>query len=210
MRLLFGEQQTVRWVSWGSIAALVLLLVVVAGWASRRVAVGEEVLNHFDGSIYNSHTRDKVKSDLYVRAGAALKKGDAEGAERIYRDVVVKYPTDPDGFNALGASLVFQQKYEGARGEYFRALALDSKSVGGLYGLGCVDYYENRDLDAKASVDEALALDGNNADCHRLLGCVYDHMGDAQRAVAEYERAIALSPGTVGDAVRQRVDVLKQ
>src|SRR5687768_6946665 len=63
------------------------------------------------------HTRttdDPVKSELLVRASQLLQAGDAAGAENLYRQAIAQYPTDQDWYEALGACLYFQGRYDEA------------------------------------------------------------------------------------------------
>lgn len=172
----------------------------------------KENLQHFEGDIdYSKQTYDHIKSDLYVRASAALKSGDAQSAEALYKQIIAKYPDDPDGFNALGACMVFQERFGEARTNYLRAVLLNSQSVDALYGLGCVAYKLRRNAEARDYLEKALALHEEDGLCHRLLGLVYEELGDKRSAELHYERAVALDPSVAGDAViRERLQELKR
>jgi len=120
---------------------LVLSLLAFQPACSRNSPArpAEQRLQDFEGVIDNSGvTHDPVKSDLYVRASQALQDGDAEAAEALYREVVAKYPNDPESYEALGACLYIEARYNAAKAEYLHALQLNGRSVGALYGLGCV------------------------------------------------------------------------
>ena len=142
------------------------------GILSQRPRSSEN-LKHFDGVIdHHKQTYDPVKSDLYVRASKALKSGDAGSAETLYLRVIARYPGDPDGYEALGACLSFQEKDGEARTNYLHALDLNPQSVNALYGLGCVAYNLHRSVEAKDYLERALLVDQQNGLCHRVLGSV--------------------------------------
>jgi tetratricopeptide (TPR) repeat protein len=193
------------------VLGLLVLLIVPSSPLGHRPRPSEN-LQSFDGVLdHSNQTYDHIKSKLYVRASRKLKAGDAGGAEALYREIVAKYPNDPDSYEALGACLFFQDKSEEARAEYLHTLALKPQSVGALYGLGCVGYKQARSIEAKDYLERALTLDPGNSLCHRVLGSVYEQMGDAPRALSHYERAVALDPSIAGDAViQQRVKALKK
>jgi len=212
MPLVKESRRQALWVV-GIIAGALLLLSAArfSGILSHRPRPSEN-LQHFAGAIdHRRQTYDHIKSELYVRASSALKSGDARGAEALYREVVAKYPGDPDGYEALGACLFFQDKSDEARTNYVRALDLNPRSVDALYGLGCVAYKLHRGAEAKDYLEKALLLDQQNGLCHRVLGSVYEELGDARSAILHYERAIELDPSVAGDAViRKRVQELKR
>ncbi len=203
--------RSVLWVAVGVFCAVFTLAVIVPGIRSRGPRPSEN-LKRFDGAIDHSRqTYDHAKSELYVRASLALKKGDAQAAEALYREVLAKYPNDSDGYDALGACLCFQHRYEEARTNYLLGLKLNAQSVDALYGLGCVAYEQGRNTEAKDYLEKALLLDQKNPLCHRVLGSVYEQLGDVPKAVSHYELAVSLEPSVAGDdAIRRRLDELKR
>ena len=169
-------------------------------------------LSQMEGVIDHSRvTDDPVLSDLYVRAAKALEKGDAKGAERIYREAIAKYPNDPAGHSALGTSLFFQNKLDPAIEAYEQALKLDARSNSALFGLGCVAYKQEHPVKAMAYLNRALAVDEGQGGTHRLMGLIYRNLGDRDQAIRHFERAIELA-STLGsvDDVKSWLAELKQ
>ena len=166
-------------------------------------------LNHFDGVIDNSDfTYDTFKSDLYVRAGQHLKDGDVDAAKVLYKKAIEKYPDDPDGFTALGASFCFERNYEDARTQYLRALEVDASCASAYYGLGCVAYDQQQYDLAIDYLSKALDIAEADGDYHRVLGMAFDANGDVPKAIAHYERTLALNPND--DSVRGSLRRLAQ
>jgi tetratricopeptide (TPR) repeat protein len=183
--------------------------------ACRRAAPPappREELEHFEGVIdHGRQTNDPVRSDLYVRAARALETGDAKAAEALYREAVAKYPADPDGYEALGTCLGFQDRHDEARAEYERALRLSPGSRDALYGLGCVAYHQRRYPEAVGHLEAVLAAHPADAPAHRVLAFVYDDLGDGPKALAHYTRAAELDPRTAAEEhVRRRIEALRK
>jgi tetratricopeptide (TPR) repeat protein len=169
-------------------------------------------LRHFPGVIrHGKQTHDAVRSDLYVQAAGAVEAGDASAAEALYREVVARYPSDPDGYQVLGACLLFRAQYADALAQYELALQLAPESRDALYGLGCVAYFEKRYRDAVRHLEAALAIRPADAAVHRVLALAYDALGDSARAVSHYARAAELDPRVAAEeSIRRRVDALKK
>jgi Tfp pilus assembly protein PilF len=191
---------------------LSVLVIALCGCSrSSQPLAGPDKLQHFEGFInHNRQTYDPVKSDLYVRASQALKSGDARSAEALYRDLIAKYPDDPDSYSALGTCLFFQDRNEEARTNYLRAMELDSQSASALYGLGCVAYKRGQSTEAKDYLEEVLVIEPQNVMCHRLLGSLYEQLGDSPSAVMHYNRAIALDSSAAENAgIKKRLQALQ-
>jgi tetratricopeptide (TPR) repeat protein len=194
-----------------AVVACVLLLLVglILQGIHSRTAGSNQHLQHFAGVIgHGQPTYDEVKYDLYVRASQALKSGDARSAETLYKELIAKYPNDPEAFDALGACLVFQNRFAEARTNYLHALDLNSESERTLYGLGCVAYYENRYSEAKDYLEKSLVVNEQSGLCHRMLGIVDEELGDNRSALLHYERANALDPSDA--VVKERLQELKR
>jgi tetratricopeptide (TPR) repeat protein len=170
-----------------------------------------EDLAHFEGVIDQSRqTLDRDRSDLYVRAAGALDRGDAKAAEALYREAIARYPSDPNGYEALGTCLSFQERHEEARAEYERALRLAPASRDALYGLGCVAYHQKCYREAVEHLEAVLAAREGDAPAHRVLALAYDDLGDGPKALAHYTRAAELDPKTADEEhVRRRIAALR-
>lgn len=191
---------------------VVALVASVIFWRGGRFAGALKPLTKFDGVIDDSHvTFDPVLSDLAVRASRALEDGDAKAAETIYREMVDRWPTDPETHSSLAACLYFQGDYEAAKTEYDQALQLDPKWGEALYGLGCLAFKQQQYDTARSYLEKALAVRETAVASHRLLGLVHQATGDRAAAIAHFERAIeaAASPAEIDD-VRQWLEELKR
>jgi tetratricopeptide (TPR) repeat protein len=197
-----------------TIICVAIIAVLAVGIGCRRASkpVGPvSDLEHFEGVMdERDQTYDHALSDLRVRASEALKAGDAKIAEGLYREILAKYPNDPDSYTSLGTCLYFEHKYEDAEAEYLRALKLQPQSAPALYGLGCVAYKQKRYPEALDNLEKALAINEKHGLSHRVMGMVYDEMDDRANAIRHFERAVELDPENAGDDyVRRRLHDLK-
>ncbi|MGC8784136.1 MAG: tetratricopeptide repeat protein [Armatimonadota bacterium] len=61
---------------------------------------------------------------------------------------------------------------------------------------------EGRLHEAILACEGVLVLDPANTSAHSLLGLIYEKQGDLQKAVAEYEKVVALNPDSVADRAK--------
>ena len=67
---------------------------------------------------------------------------------------------------------------------------------------------EGRYQEAILACEGVLVLDPANTSAHSLLGLIYEKQGDLKKAVAEYEKVVALNPNSVAD--RAKLDELRR
>lgn len=164
-----------------------LVLVAVVGWHTGcgdapASKAGLEELEHFAGAMdHRRQVSDPERAGLYVRAAEALRANDAKTAESVYREMVERWPGDPNTHESLGACLYFQKRYEEAGEAYERALKLGGGTVDAHYGLGCIAYDQHRDREAIEHLEKALAQDPDDALCHYVLALVYEQTGDTKK-----------------------------
>jgi len=61
---------------------------------------------------------------------------------------------------------------------------------------------EGRLHEAALACEGVLVLDPANTSAHSLLGLIYEKQGDLQKALAEYEKVVALNPDSVADRAK--------
>lgn len=61
---------------------------------------------------------------------------------------------------------------------------------------------EGRMHEAILACEGVLVLDPANTSAHSLLGLIYEKQGELQKAVAEYEKVVALNPDSVADRAK--------
>lgn len=134
----------------------------------------------------------KANVDQSLRkAGSLWAKGDLVEAERLFRDVLRRFPANKralDGIQALSAPKT-SQSYE-----------VDLQAVLALYDQG-------RLREALDHLELLIELHPREADLHNLAGAVAARLGQAAMAVGSYDRAIELNPA-YAEAYSNRVSAL--
>jgi TolB-like protein/Tfp pilus assembly protein PilF len=118
------------------------------------------------------------------------------GAERRYKRAMELDPQYATARQWYAELLVENRRFEEAYREIERARELDPLSLIINLIAGEILYLSQRYDEAVEQLLQTLELDQNFALAHRLLGEVYKQKGNDVEAVAELERAVALSsPG---------------
>lgn len=136
----------------------------------------------------------------YFDAGAALRAGRTQEAERGFRALALAHPELGGPHANLG--LIDRQagKLTEAAAEFERALRLNPQQPVYLNQLGITYRQQGQFAKARAAYEQAIALDPNYAAPVLNLGILNDlYLGDGTQALALYGRYLALTPS--GDAV---------
>jgi len=78
------------------------------------------------------------------------------------------------------------------------AINKNPEDVGSLVDLGNIYYDGNQYPDAIKYYQRVLAINGNNADVRTDLGTAYWYMGDADRALTEFNQSLKIRPNHPG------------
>jgi|GEM_PF-887662 len=149
----------------------------------------------------DANTHDLL-ADLYRELGRA------DEALAEYRLAAQYDPDDFTAWHAIGALLEEQGKVEEARAAYEKAVAAASDhlarnphdaTTASLLGLMYLLLGDTEQ--AVATLQQAVAL-RPNADNHYALGNAYYEAGEYEKALAEYQAALAADAGHVAAAVR--------
>jgi tetratricopeptide (TPR) repeat protein len=146
----------------------------------------------------------------YLRRGETYERraehGDLDLAARDFRTAASLDPTATRPLEEWGDVLFKLQRYDRAADAFDRCARIDDRSARVVYKLALARY-RGGDLDgALASVNQALRLDPKLADGHYLTGLYYREKGRPAQAIAAFEKAIAISPGSIA-AREQLADV---
>lgn len=131
-----------------------------------------------------------------LQAGMALQeRGDGPGAERLYRQVLARWPGEPNALSLLGVLL----RERGALAEALRlgaeAVARDPSAGVFLANQGATLAAAGRFAEAAAMLGQAVARRPDDPVTLRNLGQALAEMGDAEAALLPLENAVALQPG---------------
>jgi len=132
--------------------------------------------------------------DVFSRAFAAFRGGDAAKAERLFKKLLAAQPRHIAGLNVLGALLTQQGRWTEAEPYLKRALKENASSDATFYNYGLALRGLRRPLEAIEQFDRALALNASMADTWSSRGVALNDLGRYQEALADFDRAIAINP----------------
>jgi Tfp pilus assembly protein PilF len=145
-------------------------------------------------------------------AAVYLARGDLSAAEASYRKVVELDAQSAVSFLALANFLATQNRYE----EAFKVLqdAAPQFAQHGVlqFALGAAAFNLGRTQEAQAAFTRAVELDPANAEPHFYLGSLAVSASDVPKAVAHFEKYVALAPATAPNlaAAKSLLDTLKK
>lgn len=162
-----------------------------------------------DAGLACGHALQLDPEDRVVAAAHAhflRRTGRNEEAMQLYEEIVRKYPWDAAAWNGLASSRLHAFRQTGDKGSLQlaqeaakTAADADPEIWKPLFALGTMRYFDNDIEGAIAATEQALARDENEFVAANL-GTFYLCDGNYEKAVAAYELAKRLEPGSyVGD-----------
>ena len=139
--------------------------------------------------------------------------GDLAGAERIYRDLLLRQPGEPDVLHLLG--LVRHQRGDSSAALPLIAQALEARPDSVVYRRNQASILagQGRLEEAAEAYEGLLALTPKDAEAHAALASVLRHLSRWDEAAAQYRRALELRPesapwqSALGDVLQARGDL---
>jgi tetratricopeptide (TPR) repeat protein len=95
-------------------------------------------------------------------------------------------------YNKLGIAELQLHERSAAHKHFAQALKYDPRNFSALNNLGAVAYLDKKYKSAVSYLKQALALDESSASAHLNLAEAWMGMGDVDRAMTEYARALEL------------------
>ena len=179
--LPFGEERTMK--------RLVMVLMALGMAVSGAVAVAEG-----DGSA------DVRKTDNVEAAKMAELKGDLARVHDKFAEAVGFYQTairaagqNSRLYNKLGVAELQTGDRSAARKHFNQAVKYDPRNVVALNNLGAVALMDRKYNPATKYLKRALALEETNASAHLNLAEAWVGLGEVDRAMTEYARALELN-----------------
>jgi cytochrome c-type biogenesis protein CcmH/NrfG len=177
--------------------------------------LGLALLVMFVSSFYYrmSHPGNRVEfrqqESSGMGGGMSASTGESMKNIRKLMDKLDKNPQDKEVILNLADSFMMIRSYDRARKFFERALAIDSKNIHALMGLGMC-YYQSEDFDkAINSFGKLLEIDPNDPMAHYNIGIIqkyYTH--DHEKAKAHFNAVIS-SPDSEEDLKAQAREELK-
>lgn len=127
-------------------------------------------------------------------ASQLLQGGKLAQAERVYRQILEREPSNPDALHFLGMCLVQMGRHGEALTALQRSVELVPANEGYWRNLGIVLLQLNDLPGAEASLRRAAAVKPDSATAHNYLAVAMLRTGRFDDAVQAFERALALNP----------------
>jgi adenylate cyclase len=138
---------------------------------------------------------DSTAQEVHMAVGnLRLATGAAAEAEASYRQALAIVPKSPDALIGLAAALAAGGKADEAEGTYKRAIAAQQRYAAAHLAYGNFLALHGRQSDAIPVYEHAAILGPDNPNAFNNLGSAYLHVGDLEKAIAAFERSLAIEP----------------
>jgi tetratricopeptide (TPR) repeat protein len=193
------------------IAAIGAFYLVVSGWKSNHVASDQHWLAWavriamaagamlFASVLIRDRRRRAVVGaiGILLLGATAARSLTYTNPESLWRDTVLKAPTNPRALDNLAFNLFFEDppRLAEAKELYWQAIALDSTYLHAWPGLASIAVDEGKPDEAIWLLERALTINPNYADAVDHLGKLYLKLGRPDRAIQYLSRFAASYPG---------------
>jgi tetratricopeptide (TPR) repeat protein len=166
--------------------------------AYNNLGTSLAMLGEYDQAIRLYQEAIKRHPDLtglyfYTNLGIAfLYKNNLERAESAFLMETALNPEHLEAHLNLGNIYTIKGYYDKAIIEYSRVLALNPEHRPALINLAIVYLVKEKPLEARKHLDLLLSLEPEHAAGHYYLGKSYSLLGDKEKALQEYEKALSL------------------
>ncbi|OOZ35949.1 hypothetical protein BOW51_09575 [Solemya velesiana gill symbiont] len=145
-----------------------------------------------------SHSQENHKPYLMVNAGQMMQElGDLEGAEGLYRQVLLKMPGFLPAQSNLAVTLLGLGRRDEAR-DLLEALVANHPDSAEVYiNLGTIRMDEGQQEPAKQCFEKAVRLDKGSALAQANLGYSLFVTGEQEQAVSHFDAALSSEPENV-------------
>jgi tetratricopeptide (TPR) repeat protein len=204
------------------VTASLLLWAAPRGWASP-ITSSDPTPNAMPApspSAAAEPSPNTPEQDKLAKAKAEEEKGDLDRIHRNYDSAVSHYYAalrinrkDAALYNKIGIAELKLHENGSARKHFSQALKLDPRNFAVLNNLGAVAYIDKKYKNAVNYFKQALALDEMSASSHLNLAEAWMGMGEIDRAMTEYARALELDADIISssqDGVQARITTPEQ
>jgi tetratricopeptide (TPR) repeat protein len=136
-----------------------------------------------------------VKGDvLFKKAELALKKGDLDGAEKLFIQSISMNPSKVETHARLGSIYLNDQSYSKAELIYRKLIITDPDNPTYYSNLGLALFQQEKFEDARAFYEKAIELDDQRPGRFYSLSRINYQLGDFDNAILNIQKAITLDP----------------
>ena len=144
-------------------------------------------------SQFSSQSKEDPLAALFQQAKDAIDRNDFPAALEPLQKYIAQRPDDPYAHFQLGYAYAGLKRWEEAKAEFSRAIALDPKMAPAYLNLGLVLMDTNPEEAAQAFLQTA-DLQPTESRPRFLAGLALEHSGKFAEAIEQYRAALAISP----------------
>ncbi len=133
-------------------------------------------------------------AQLLQAARGFLQSGNAGEAEKVYKQIIMAFPSQAAAHNDLGALYHSQGKLKEAISHYKKAIAIDGSYPQALTNYGLVLKDQGNLAEAIAFFQRALAVNPRDVGALTNLGVARHEQGKLDDAITAYRQVLSISP----------------
>ncbi len=172
----------------------------IAGWVARLIVGASATVLTYVLLRSRARFRTTIFGTLVVSMAlvAAVRGSLYNDTEAIWRDVTVKVPENPRGWDNLGGALLQKGRAFEGEASLRRALAIDPSYFPGWYKLGALVIGQGRLEEGRRLLQQAIVLEPDHAPSLSKLGAVLIDLGRSREAIPYLTRVLAAEPTAEG------------
>jgi tetratricopeptide (TPR) repeat protein len=183
------------------------------GWMA--MALGAAGYMKADPFAANVARVDKIKVAQTAELKGDLARIHAQFGEAAgyYKEAIRATPTDAKLYNKLGISYLQLHDFGSARKAFSQAVKKDPRFINAYNNLGATECLNKKYSPAIRYLKKALELEETNAPAHLNMAEAWAGLGQMDRAMTEYARALELNADILSggpDGVQVRVSTPEQ
>ncbi|MGH7551947.1 MAG: tetratricopeptide repeat protein [Longimicrobiales bacterium] len=161
------------------------------------------------GAFHDAPQAEREAANDVRQAVRLHQEGRLDDADRLYRQAIVRNPSDANALHLFGVLKAQRSEFEAAVELISRSIALEPQNAIAFYNRGNVLRELKRLDEALASFDEALIRMPAHVEAWSNRGTVLQELGRAAEALASFDRALSLDRNHIA-ALFNRANALRQ
>jgi tetratricopeptide (TPR) repeat protein len=169
------------------------ILLIIMAWTGTLQAQSQRKSPAKPAAQFPSQPREDPLAPLLQQAKESIDKNDFAAALEPLQKYIAERPDDPFAHFQLGYAYAGLKRWEEAKAEFSRAIALDPKMAPAHLNLGLV-LMESDPAGAAEAFRHAADLQPTVSRPRYLAGYALEHAGKFAEAGEQYRAALAISP----------------
>jgi len=161
------------------------------GNALVRQGRDSEAVNAFDKALEITPKRDDASYNLAL---CLRRLGELDAARAELEKLLARKPRHPAAWSALGLVQQDQEDFAAAMASYDTCLELEPNSLIALQNKSVILRQRKAYAEAVRYSEQAVAINPDLANVHQNLGSAYAALGQADKAIDAFQRAVDLEP----------------